>query len=185
MGLELFISQGLVSLMGGSMWVDSEVGKGSKFFFTITSQIGQLSMDATLAKMPFGNRSILFVDTLHDRTGVVDRIQELRLKPYVIQDPRAVADKAKCPHIDTIVVDSLSVVCFKDVFSTFTLMNSARQTETIREYEHLRQIPIVLLVPVRSMLYVLCPPCADSGACPGPSSLGLYVMVAHWHWLVS
>jgi hypothetical protein len=28
-------------------------------------------------------------------------------------------------------------------------MDSARQTETIREYEHLRYIPIVLLAPVR------------------------------------
>jgi osomolarity two-component system sensor histidine kinase NIK1 len=97
------------------MWVESEVGKGSKFFFTITSQIGHLSMDATLAKMPFGKRNILFVDTLHDPTGVADRIQELTLKPYVIHDPRAVADRATCPHIDTIVVDSLSVVCFNDV----------------------------------------------------------------------
>ncbi len=29
-------------------------------------------------------------------------------------------------------------------------MDSAQQTETIREYEHLRYIPIVLLAPVRS-----------------------------------
>jgi osomolarity two-component system sensor histidine kinase NIK1 len=101
------------------MWVESEVGKGSKFFFTITSQIGQLSMDATLDKMmQFGNRNILFVDTLHDRSGVVDRVQELRLKSYVIHDPLAVADKATCPHIDAVVVDSLSAVCFNGFLDT-------------------------------------------------------------------
>ncbi|KAH9058068.1 hypothetical protein EDB87DRAFT_1564499 [Lactarius vividus] len=131
-GLGLSISKRLVALMTGSMWVESEVSRGSKFFFTITSQIGQLSMDAMLAKMaPFGNRNILFVDTLYDNTSVVERIQELGLRPYVIHDPLEVADKATCPHIDTIVVDSLNV------------------TETIREYEHLRYIPIVLLAPVR------------------------------------
>ncbi|KAI9450043.1 hypothetical protein F5148DRAFT_1291067 [Russula earlei] len=108
--------------------VESDYDKGSKFFFTITSQIGQLSMDATPAEMvPFGNRNILFVDTLYDNTAVVDRIQELGLRPYVIHDPLKVADKATCPDIDTIVVYSFNV------------------TETIREYEHLRYIPIVLL----------------------------------------
>ncbi|KAI0312759.1 hypothetical protein OF83DRAFT_1066664 [Amylostereum chailletii] len=129
-GLGLSISKRLVYLMQGNMWVESEVGKGSKFFFTITSQTGQMSMEATLSKMaPFGNRNILFVDTLYDKTGVVDRIQELGVRPYVVHDASEVADKSMTPHIDTIVVDSLSV------------------TETIREYEHLRYIPIVLLAP--------------------------------------
>ena len=64
--------------MMGNMWVESEVANGSKFFFTITSQISPLSMEATLAKMqPFQKRSILFVDTLFDRTGVVQRVLEL------------------------------------------------------------------------------------------------------------
>jgi osomolarity two-component system sensor histidine kinase NIK1 len=93
------------------MWVESEVSKGSKFFFTITSQISKSSMESTLAKMsPFNKRTILFVDTLHDTTGVVHRIQELQLKPFVAHEVSDVADKARCPHIDTIVVDSLNVV---------------------------------------------------------------------------
>ena len=97
--------------MQGNMWVESEVANGSKFFFTITSQISPLSMEATLAKMqPFQKRSILFVDTLFDRTGVVQRVLELGLRPYVVHSVAEVADKTTCPHIDTIVVDSLHVV---------------------------------------------------------------------------
>jgi hypothetical protein len=50
------------------------------------------------------------------------------------------------------------------IFSTFSFMDLARQTETIREYEHLRPIPIVLLAPVCSVLRTLWVPYADSGA---------------------
>ena len=108
----LSISKRLVSLMQGNMWVESEVSKGSKFYFTITSQLSQQTMEQTLAKMsPFANRCILFVDTLLDTTGVVDRITELGLRPYVVHEVAQVADKSACPHIDTIVVDSLNVVC--------------------------------------------------------------------------
>ena len=141
------------------MCVESVTGEGSKFFFTITSQIGQLSMDATLAKMimmPFENRNILFVDKQYDRaSGAVDRIQELTLKPYVIHDLLEVADESTRPHIDIIFVDSLSVICYNGIFSTFWFMDLARQTEMIREYEHLRQILIVLLASVCSVLRTL------------------------------
>ena len=68
-------------------------------------------MEVTLSKIqPFAKRTILFVDTLRDKTGVVQRIRELGLRPYVVHDATDVGNKETCPHIDTIVVDSLSVV---------------------------------------------------------------------------
>ena len=107
----LSISKRLVSLMNGNMWVDSELGKGSKFFFTITSQVSQSTMESILSKMsPFTGRTILFVNTLDDRTGVKERIKELGLQPHVVKLVKEVSDKERCPHIDTILVDSLTVV---------------------------------------------------------------------------
>ncbi|KAJ7101453.1 hypothetical protein B0H15DRAFT_936561 [Mycena belliarum] len=135
-GLGLSISKRLTSLMQGDIWVESELGKGSKFYFTITSQINQLqSSESTLLKLsPFAKRTILFVDTKHDSSDVEERIVELGLVPVVVHDVSEVADKDKCPHIDTIIVDSLSI------------------TESMREYEHLRYIPIALLAPALPQL---------------------------------
>jgi osomolarity two-component system sensor histidine kinase NIK1 len=98
--------------MQGDIWVESELGKGSKFYFTITSQLNlQQSLDATLLKLsPFSKRTILFVDTMHDNSGVEKRIEDLGLLPVVVHDVGEVSDKEKCPHIDTIIVDSLPVV---------------------------------------------------------------------------
>lgn len=110
-GLGLSISKRLVSLMSGNMWLDSELSKGSIFFFTITSQISQSSIESVLSKMNlFAKCTNLLVHTLGDRKGVADRVNELGLRPYVAKDVSQVADKERYPHIDTILVDSLTVV---------------------------------------------------------------------------
>jgi len=49
---------------------------------------------------------------LYNCTGVVDQIEKLGLRPYVIHDSLEVADKVTCLHIDTIGFDLLSIVCF-------------------------------------------------------------------------
>ncbi|KAG8898167.1 hypothetical protein FRC01_011001, partial [Tulasnella sp. 417] len=51
-GLGLSISKRLVSLMQGQMWVDSEPGRGSNFYFTITCQISPPSrLETVLQKI--------------------------------------------------------------------------------------------------------------------------------------
>ncbi|KAG7442614.1 uncharacterized protein BT62DRAFT_905400 [Guyanagaster necrorhizus] len=135
-GLGLSISKRLVVLMRGNMWVESEVTKGSKFFFTITSRISCVSMETILSKMtPFVNRTILYVDTFRDDTGVAEQIAQLGLKPYVVHSVAEVgSEPSSGSHIDTIVVDSLLV------------------TESIRELDHFRYLPIVLIAPSISRL---------------------------------
>jgi osomolarity two-component system sensor histidine kinase NIK1 len=116
--------------MQGNMWVESELGVGSKFFFTVTSQLSDMPFEQILGKMqPYHQRNILFVDTLHDNTGVSEQIIKLGLVPYVVHDVDELQEKTQLPHIDTIVVDSLKI------------------TELVREIEHLRYIPVVLLAP--------------------------------------
>lgn len=93
------------------MWVESELGKGSKFFFTITSQISNLPYEVVLQRMtPFAGRTILFIDSSREGQYVAKLIEDMGLKAIVEHNIEAVSDRESTPHVDTILVDSLEVV---------------------------------------------------------------------------
>ncbi len=47
-GLGLAISQNIVNMMGGKIWIESELGEGARFIFVITARAGQTSESAEL-----------------------------------------------------------------------------------------------------------------------------------------
>ena len=140
-GLGLSISRRLVNLMGGDMWVRSQFGKGSDFFFTMVAKKDKFTKEQLTERMrPYFGRNVFFLDTVHDTTGVSDMLVQLGLRPIVSHTiDEALAHSQSISRVDAIVTDSLSVVA------------------QLRASEQLRYIPINLVTPeVLSLNLTFC-----------------------------
>ncbi len=89
-GLGLAISNQLVRMMDGKMWVESELGKGSKFHFTVVMAL-QRDITAAAAVGPTSLRGlrVLIVDDNANNRALLERMTlKWGMRPSTVQSPK-------------------------------------------------------------------------------------------------
>jgi osomolarity two-component system sensor histidine kinase NIK1 len=139
-GLGLSISRRLVTLMRGKMWVESNFGSGSTFFFTTVVKIGPTDLTRIKPQLQqYRQHQVLFIDS--GVTGCVDlisaAIRELNLVPTVLSNAAAgwPSELGKADAYDCVIVDE-SETALK-----------------LRNTERFKYIPIVMVAPSISVSF--------------------------------
>jgi PAS domain S-box-containing protein len=88
-GLGLAIAARLVSLMGGQIWLDSEVGKGSRFHFTVRLELTDTPPATTGAKQPailHGLRVLVVDDNATNLRILENLLRHWQMEPVLAND---------------------------------------------------------------------------------------------------
>ena len=143
-GLGLTISKRLVELMGGHIWVESGVGKGSVFSFTVPLEIwaGATRRAAvpvgTGPEPPLPALHILLVeDSPDNRTITVAYLRDTPYQVDIAENGAVACEKFTAGHYDLVLMDRQMPV-----------MDGLTATRTIREWEranHRQPTPIIAL----------------------------------------
>jgi signal transduction histidine kinase len=88
-GLGLAISKRLTELMGGRIWVETEIGKGSAFQFTLPERPAPDQKPFVIDSGWAGKKILVVDDNATNRRILETQLQNWKLKPYPVATPES------------------------------------------------------------------------------------------------
>jgi PAS domain S-box-containing protein len=110
-GLGLSISEQLVKLMGGQIWLESEIGRGSKFYFTVRVSPAGAAVDARGRAPEMGGLRVLVVDSCEVNLQFLKRVlRSWKMVPHLARDAGSAVQlfeelKRESTTVDVVLLD--------------------------------------------------------------------------------